>query len=57
VKNVKYYEKGNTGYIDGEKVNCIWSCEDFDFGTCKMLENTPCNGCFDNDLSGFELKE
>lgn len=22
-----------------------WSCEDFDWGTCTKLENTPCNGC------------
>lgn len=22
-----------------------WSCTDFDWGTCSMLENTPCNGC------------
>ena len=22
-----------------------WSCQDFDWGTCDKLENTPCNGC------------
>lgn len=33
-----------------------WSCQDFDFGTCKMLENTPCNGCFDNNNKGFEWR-
>lgn len=26
-----------------------WTCEDFEFGTCPLLENTPCNGCdFEN---------
>ena len=33
-----------------------WSCQDFNFGTCDMLENTPCNGCFDNDCKGFEWR-
>ena len=34
----------------------VWSCRDFDFGTCDMLENTPCNGCFENDNRGFEWR-
>lgn len=33
-----------------------WSCEDFNFGTCDLLEHTPCNGCIDNNLKGFEWK-
>ena len=33
-----------------------WSCQDFDFGTCDMLENTPCNGCLDNNNEGFEWR-
>lgn len=33
-----------------------WSCKDFNFGTCDMLENTPCNGCFENDNKGFEWR-
>ena len=33
-----------------------WTCKDFDFGTCDMLENTPCNGCFDNNCKGFEWR-
>ena len=33
-----------------------WTCEDFDFGTCPLLENTPCNGCFDNNFKGFEWR-
>lgn len=33
-----------------------WSCKDFDYGTCDMLENTPCNGCFENNNRGFEWR-
>ena len=33
-----------------------WSCQDFDFGTCDMLKDTPCNGCFENDNKGFEWR-
>ena len=33
-----------------------WSCKDFDFGTCAMLESTPCNGCFKNNNEGFEWR-
>lgn len=31
-----------------------WDCMDFDFGTCPMLEDTPCNDCIKNDNKGFE---
>ena len=34
----------------------VWSCQDFDFGTCDMLENTPCNGCIKNNSKGFEWR-
>ena len=33
-----------------------WTCKDFDFGTCPLLENTPCNECFDNNCKGFEWR-
>ena len=33
-----------------------WTCHDFDFGTCPLLENTPCNECFDNSYQGFEWR-
>ena len=33
-----------------------WSCEDFNFGTCPKLENTPCNGCIKNNMQGFEWR-
>lgn len=32
------------------------SCEDFNFGACPKLENTPCNGCIKNNMSGFEWR-
>lgn len=33
-----------------------WTCMNFNFGTCPKLEDTPCNECFDNDMSGFEWR-
>ena len=33
------------GDAEGKYPNWKWTCEDFDFGTCPKLENTPCNGC------------
>lgn len=33
-----------------------WDCTDFDFGTCPMLEDTPCNGCIKNSNKGFEWR-
>jgi hypothetical protein len=33
-----------------------WTCMDFNFGTCGQLEDTPCNGCFDNGMNGFEWR-
>lgn len=53
----KYCEgKGGWGENGQHFPDWKWSCEDFDFGTCPLLENTPCNGCFENDYSGFEFK-
>ena len=34
---------------NGKYFDWKWSCMDFDFGTCKKFENTPCNGCFSNE--------
>ena len=50
----KYCE--GIGDVDGKFPDWKWSCEDFDFGTCFLLENTPCNGCFENDARGFEWR-
>lgn len=39
------------GYYDW-----CWSCKDFNFGTCDMLEDTPCNGCLSNKNKGFNWR-
>ena len=62
--NIKCRGKECEKYIEGrgcwDDKRChhdwTWSCKDFDFGTCDMLENTPCNGCFENDNRGFEWR-
>lgn len=41
---------------NGCKHDWEWSCMDFNYGECPMLENTPCNGCIKNKYSGFEYK-
>lgn len=40
----------------GYKYDWQWSCEDFNFGECPKLENTPCNGCIKNNMKGFEWR-
>lgn len=57
-KKCEKYSEGMGGYgQDGQHFpDWKWTCEDFDFGTCSLLEDTPCNGCFENDFSGFKLK-
>ena len=49
------YREG-VGDVNGKFPDWKWTCMDFDFGTCFMLEDTPCNGCFDNDCKGFEWR-
>jgi hypothetical protein len=49
------YSSG-VGDVDGNYPDWKWTCEDFDYGTCRMMENTPCNGCLENDCSGFEWR-
>lgn len=52
-------------YIEGDTIKdknsktykSKWTCEDLDIGECAKMINTPCNGCFDNNFKGFELKE
>lgn len=36
---------GAVGKDGTEYPDFKWSCEDFDWGTCSMAKNTPCNGC------------
>jgi hypothetical protein len=52
------FEKGvgGTGDDGTEFPDWHWQCTIFDYGTCAMLANTPCNGCFENDCSGFEWR-
>ena len=55
-KDCDYYQEGVGGWIDGQRVEDFkWSCQDFDFGTCDKMMNTPCEGCFVNDYDGFTL--
>ena len=41
---------------NGYKYDWQWSCEDFNFGECPKLENTPCNGCIKHNMQGFEWR-
>lgn len=54
-KECKKYREG-VGDADGKFPDWKWTCMDFDFGTCFLLEDTPCNGCFENDCKGFEWR-
>ena len=49
------YSSG-VGDVDGNYPDWKWTCMDFDYGTCSLLEDTPCNGCFDDDYKGFEWR-
>jgi hypothetical protein len=49
------YSSG-VGDVDGNYPDWKWTCMDFDYGTCSLLADTPCNGCFDDDCSGFEWR-
>lgn len=56
-KDCPKYVQGKDCYDDKRcHYDWVWSCEDFNFGTCDLLEHTPCNGCIDNNLKGFEWK-
>ena len=50
----KYCE--GIGDADGKFPDWKWTCEDFDFGTCPMMIDTPCYECFDNNYSGFKWR-
>ena len=49
------YSSG-VGDVDGNYPDWKWTCMDFDYGTCFLLADTPCNGCFDDDYTGFEWR-
>lgn len=50
----EYFDGQGVTDKDGEEFDWKWSCEDFNWGECPKLRNTPCNGCMQNDFSGFE---
>lgn len=54
-KSCEKYING-IGDIEGKYPNVKWSCEDFDYGTCPLMEKSPCNGCIENDFRGFVLR-
>lgn len=33
------------------------TCESFDWGTCDIMKNTPCNGCIDGGFKNFEWRD
>lgn len=46
----EFYEEGRGMYDEnGKFLDWKWTCMDFDFGTCRKLEDTPCNQCFGED--------
>ena len=56
-KECKCYVEGTEAWDQkGCKLDWQWSCMDFKYGECEMLENTPCNGCMTNKLKGFEWR-
>ena len=56
-KECECYIEGREAWDhNGCKHDWAWSCEDFDWGTCPKLENTPCNGCIKHSLQGFEWR-
>jgi hypothetical protein len=53
----KYVEgRGMTFEKTGQYIDEKWTCIDFTYGTCPKLEDTPCNGCFENNMKGFEWR-
>lgn len=48
--------RGMTFEKTGQYIDEKWTCMDFKYGTCPKLEDTPCNGCFENDMRGFEWR-
>ena len=45
------------GDAEGKYPDWKWSCQDFHYGECPVLENTPCFGCIQNGYKGFVWKE
>ena len=56
-KTCEGYVSGNTVYLDGKPIESEWDCQDFEYGTCEMMEGTPCFQCFKKNYSGFQYRE
>lgn len=60
VNEIECLDEKCDGYVEGVGddqdlyPNLKWTCLDFNYGSCSILKNTPCDGCFDNDYSGFK---
>ncbi len=49
------FDEGKGGTWDGKyHPDFKWKCTDIEYGTCDKMKDTKCNGCFDNNYSGFE---
>lgn len=55
-KDCPNYESGIGGYLGDKYVNYKWSCQDFNYGECERLINTPCYKCIDENFKNFKLK-
>lgn len=53
----KYYQQG-VGVTDekGKYLDWKWTCQDWVFGTCERLENTPCHNCWTKDYNFVNWK-
>lgn len=58
-KNCKDYIEGKGAWDDKHcYYDWVWSCQDFNYGECPKLENTPCNGCnFKNNWEWRDVNE
>ena len=58
-KNCKDYIEGEGAWDDKHcYYDWVWSCQDFNYGECPKLENTPCNGCnFKNNWEWRDVNE
>lgn len=52
----KYIEGRGCTDENGKYHDWKWSCEDFNFGECPLLKDTPCNGCIGSGNKGFEWR-
>lgn len=51
---VNYEEGFELENEQGKRYNMKWSCEDFDYGTCDRLKDTPCYNCIQENFQNWE---